>query len=244
MYTGARINDLKRYVELGTTSTTFRSSLTKRLPRRTIRQVFSVPLTGDDQWTIPAAAPSNRHRHISYEGQHVDVAAIPSSDGNCRHNLIIEDGTYFKKYDLPSTTCVTVTQRFDAGYRDVLQFDCVILLSATRGFAADRPAVRAFLVNRGTEWAASLVDRSIEYSSRGVKRRTTSRFRETKSFAVPIAGQYELRFITFVDRIHPGSEAHLLVTSARVTNRFGRETNRLASLSCIGRVRAAAMEDA
>jgi hypothetical protein len=70
-----------------------------------------------------------------------------------------------------------------------------------------------------------------------------ARFRATQSFTVPKAGSYELRFITFVDRHFPGSEAHLLVNGVRVLDRRGIEKSRLASLSCVGRVRQVTLDE-
>jgi hypothetical protein len=221
-----------------------RSSLASRLPRRSVRQVFAVPLSGGDQLSIPRNDQSSfNHRPLWNDGLQVDVAAIPSADRNCRHHLFVEDGPRLKKLDLPSTTCVTVSQRFEARAGDTLSFDYVIFLHSKSGFAADRPAVRAILVNRGAELAISLMDRSIDGCSATHQLPACSRFRESKSFTVPAAGNYELRFITLVDRNHPGSEAHLLVNSVRLVDPSGQEVKRLASLSSVGRVHQPTLDE-
>ena len=87
------------------------------------------------------------------------------------------------------------------------------------------------------------MDRSLGGCDEARQTRTGSRFTESQSFTVPTTGQYELRFITFVDRSQPDSEAKLLVNSVRVVNPFGRELKRLASLSCVGRVRTATSDE-
>ena len=85
----------------------------------------------------------------------VRVAAVPSWDRNCRHHLFVDDGTRLKKLDLPSTTCVIVSQEFEARAGDKLIYDYVVRLNSSSS-SADRPAVRAVLVNQRTELAVSL----------------------------------------------------------------------------------------
>jgi len=212
------------------------SSLLSRLPRRSLRQVFAVPLSGDGRPSILRNEVASQETERSKDLRpRIEVAAIPSSDGNCRHHLFIEDGTRLKKLDLPATACVAVTQRFEARAGDTLTYDYVVRLHSN-GFAADRPAVRAVLVNRKAESAISLMDRSLAGRAANQQQCAGSRFRQSQSFTVPTAGHYELRFITLIDRSRPGSEAHLLVNSVRVVNPYGQEVKRLASLSCVGRV--------
>jgi hypothetical protein len=151
--------------------------------------------------------------------------------------LFIEDDTGLKKFNLPSTACVAVSQRFQASADDTLTFDYVILLQSGAGSVAGRPAVRAVLVNLTSESVVSLIDRSLDGSTNAGLLRVASRFRESQSVIFPVSGQYELRFITLVNHEDHGSEAHLLVDSVRVVSSSGQEMSRLASLSCVGRVR-------
>jgi hypothetical protein len=167
----------------------------------------------------------------------VGVTAIPSSDQNCRHHVFVDDGASLKKLDLPSTTSVAVSQRFAARAGDALSYDCAVLLYSKRGFDVDRPAVRAVVSNVKVESSVSLMERSYDGFRVEDRGRVSVRFRESESFTVPTAGLYELRFITFVDRNYPGSEAHLFVNSVRIQNPVGNEIQRMATLSCVGRVR-------
>lgn len=215
-----------------------RRSLASRLPKRSLRQVYTIPLSvDDDSLPLLSEVASNGDWLISEGRQRVSVAAIPSSEEACRHHLFVEDGGQLKKLDLPATTSVAVGQQFDARVGDTLTYDYVILLCTRGRFGVGRPAVRAILVNYSAGSAVSLMDRSIDAGSATDHRRVGSRFRETQSFAVPTTGRYELRFITFIDGNHPGSEAHLLVDAVRLENRAGHVVKRLASLSCVGRVR-------
>ena len=234
----------KRNVDTGTTPARPLGSLASRIPRRSVRQVYALSLSGDDQSSASRNdVPTFERPRLKEARMRVNVATIPSSDRNCRHNVFIDNGGRLQKLDLPSTACVAVSQRFEARAGDTLSYDYVILLQATNGFTADRPAVRAVLVNHRTESAVSLMDRSIDRERITHPQRLGSRFRESQSFTVPTAGHYELRFITFVDRSHPGSEAHLLVNSVRILSSSGQEVTRLASLSCIGRVRQPACDE-
>jgi hypothetical protein len=224
--------------DLGSIGTAPRSSLASRLPKRSLRQVYTIPLSDvDESAPLEWELDSNGDWLLSEDRPKVSVAAIPSLDGTCRHHLFVEDGAQLKKLDLPSTTCVAVSQQFEARAGDTLKYDYVVLLCSRGQFNADRPAIRAVLVDYNTGSAVSLMDRSIDAGCSTDRRRTGSRFRESQSYAIPATGQYELRFITFVDGNHPGSEAHLLVDTVRVENRAGHEVKRLASLSCVGRVR-------
>jgi hypothetical protein len=221
-----------------------RRSLADRLPRRSLRQVLAVPLSGDDRSSSSqSVSASKQRRKLADRPPQVDVAAIPASDGTCRHHLFVEDGTRLKKLDLPATASVVVSQRFEARAGDTLTYNYVVQLQSSGGYAVDRPAVRAVLVNRKTESAVSLMNRSIDGHSVTHQRRAGSRFRDSQSFTVPTTGYYELRFITFVDRNHPGCEAHLLVNAVRVVDSTGQEVKRLASLSCVGRVQNPAIDE-
>jgi hypothetical protein len=218
--------------------------LANRLARRSVRQVFDIPMPAADETPASTSKVSLFDRpQLNDDALKVHVAAIPSPDRNCRHHLFVDDGTRLKKLDLPSTTCVVVSQKFEASAGDKLVYDYVVRLNSTSALAAGRPAVRAVLVNQQTELAVSLMDRSLGGLSDTDQSRAGSRFTESQSFTVPTTGHYELRFITFVDRDQPDSEAKLLVNSVRVVNAFGRELKRLASLSCVGRVRTPAPDD-
>jgi hypothetical protein len=210
-------------INAGTSMTN--SGLASRLPSRSLRKVFAVRLCGNNEFQ------SSDNQRL------VNVAAIPSLDKTCRHHLFVEYGAQLKKLDLPSTSCVAVSQRFEARVGDTLAFDFVVLLKSSGSFAVDRPAVRAVLVNHSAESAVSLLDRSIDGSGDARPLRVGSGFRESQSFTVPNAGDYELRFISFVDSAQRGSEVHLLVDAVRVIGPEGQELNQLASLSCVGCVR-------
>jgi hypothetical protein len=203
-----------------------------------VRQVFAIPLPlADDgrnasRTTVKA---DNRLRWDDCLG--VDVAAIPAPDRNCRYNLFIDDGTHLKKLDLPATTCVVMSQQFDASSGDMLSYDYVALLHSRGGFESDRPAVRAVLVNHESKCVFSLMDRSIVGYSPTHEQCSKSRFRESQRFKLKRSGHYELKFLTMIDRTRSGCEAHLLVNSLRLVNQEGKELKRLASLSCVGRVR-------
>jgi hypothetical protein len=213
-------------------------SLASRLPQRSVRQVYEVPLNHESRSSLAGSeVPSFSRRQHREKSSRVGVAAIPSRDNSCRHHLFVDDGTRLQKLDLPSTACVAVSQRFEAKAGDRLLYDYVVRLKSKKGIGADRPAVRAVLVNRATDSAVSLMDRSLKESDVEQPERTGSRFRESQSYTVPSAGLYELRFITFVDGGQPGSEAELLVNAVRVVDATGNEVRRLASLSCAGRVR-------
>ena len=209
-----------------------------RLPQKSRRQVFELPLFGYGRPTVPSKETRSFDRQPLHDkASRVKVAAIASEKNrNCRHHVFVEDGERLKQLELPSTSCVAVSQQFKARSGDTLNFDYVILLQSKGDFAADRPAVRAVLVDYRRELAVSLLDRSLDGFEATHHPRAGSRFRESHSITIPAAGQYELRFMTFVDGNHSGSEAHLLVDSVRVVNRSGREVTRLASLSCVGRV--------
>jgi hypothetical protein len=215
------------------------SSFAIRVPRRSARQVFEIPISDEN----PSAVLGNDvspldHRRRGESLQRVAVAAIPSGNRNCRHQVFVEDGERLKKLDLPSTSCVTVSQRFEARAADTLTFDFVMVLQVSNRFDAGRTAVRAILVHRGSKSATSLMDRCLDDAG-GVthRQRIGSRFRESQSFTIEADGQYELRFITTVDHDNPGCEAHLLVDAIRVVDPSGRVAKQLASFSCVGRVR-------
>ena len=181
----------KRNVDLGTNPARPPGSLASRIPRRSVRHVYALSLSGDDPSPAPGNDVSNFERPPLEEARmRVNVATIPSSDRNCRHNVFIDNGGRLQKLDLPSTACVAVSQRFEARAGDTLSYDYVILLQATNGFTADRPAVRAVLVNHRTESAVSLMDRSIDRERITHPQRLGSRFRESQSFTVPTAGHY------------------------------------------------------
>ena len=152
--------------------------------------------------------------------------------------MFIDNGQRLKKLDLPSTTSVLISQRFDACCGDTLQFDYVVLLYSKNRFVADRPSVRAMVVDLGTEAAVPLMHRSMDRVDALTNGPGSTRFRDSHTFKVPSSVEYELRFVTLVDRHFPGSEAHLLVNSVRLLDRCGAEKKLLASLSCVGRVRA------
>jgi hypothetical protein len=165
----------------------------------------------------------------------VRVAGFPSSNRNCCHQLFVEHGTQLKKVDLVSTRRVDVRQRFHAEAGDQLSLDCVVLLKSGTDFV---PAanVCVVVVNLKTQTVDTLLDRTVDgdYDSR--QRRIGSDTRESLSLPILAAGEYELRTITSVDSSCSGAEAHLLIDCVRVTDIFGTETRRLASLSCVGRV--------
>jgi hypothetical protein len=214
-----------------------RRPLANRLPQRSLRQVFAVPLSGEGQAPVSdGTSPTIEYRKSEDGDSQVDVVTIPSSVRTCRHHLFVEDGTQLKKLDLPSTACVVVSQKFKALAGDTLSFDYVAILRSSNGADVDRPAVRAILVNRTAETAVSLMDRTVDGCSIARDKPTGATVRGSQSFSVPTSGDYELRFITLIDHGQPGSEAHLLVNSARVVNQSGQEVRRLASLSCVGRV--------
>lgn len=213
------------------------SSLASRLPKRSLRKVFAVPLSGEQHKSVLSSPiSSDGYFPLKDDELRVDVAAIPSPDESCRHHLFVEDGKCLRKLDLPSTACVIATQRFEAHRGDSLQFVYVVLLKSGVRFEVDRPSVRAVLVNRTSESAISLLDYSIENYNSEQQLRTGSHFRGSQSYLFPAAGNYELRFITFIDSSFPSCEAQLLVKSVRVVNRLGHEVTKLASLSCVGRV--------
>lgn len=226
---------------LGTSVPRPSGSLARRIPRRSLQQVYDIPLTEE------VHEPARSGRLTSFdlcrmkaETPRVAVSAIPSPDRSCRHNVFIDNGNRLKKLDLPSTTSVLVSQRFEASWGDTLRFDYVVLLYSKHRLVADRPAVRAMMINMNSEAAVPLLNRSMDHSAEA---RGSARFRESQSFTVPHSGVYELRFTTFVDRRYPGSEAHLLVNAVRVLDRTGAEKKRLASLSCVGRVRQMEAEE-
>lgn len=241
MHTLTHIRPASGDFELGMSQNGNRRWLESRLPRRSLRQVFAIPLSDHCQSSIfEREAELSHFQQLGNDRPRVDVATIPSPDRTCRHHLFVEDGTYLRKFELPATSSVVVSQRFDARAGDTLNYDYVVLLNASGRFAADRPAVRAVLVDRRTESAVSLMNRSLSGCSATYGGRTRLSFRESQSITVPATGQYELRFITFIDGNFPGSDAHLLVNSVRLLDRSRKEVKRLASLSCVGRVRHSA----
>ena len=210
-----------------------------RLRRESGLRVFEMPLPSDE---VPT--PSNYdsclldRRPFRDDTSLVNVTTVPSSQESCRHQLIIEDGTRLKTLDLPSTSCVAVSQRFEARTGDTLTYDYVVLLQSKGRSVVDRPTARAEVVNLTSESSVSLMNRSPDGSTKSGQKRIASRFRETQLFTILASGQYELRFTTFVDFDQHLSEAHLLVDSVRVVNSDGQEMSRLASLSCVGRASA------
>lgn len=219
-------------------------SLARRIPRRSLRQIYDIPLTEE----VGDSSRSGRFTsfdlcRMKAEGPKVAVSAIPSPDRTCRHNVFIDNGERLKKLDLPSTTSVLVSQRFDACAGDTLRFDYVVLLYSKNRMIADRPSVRAMVADLSTETAAPLLYRSMDQVDAVANAPGSSRFRDSQTFTVPRTGTYELRFVTIVDRSFPGSEAHLLVNGVRVLDRTGAEKQRLASLSCVGRVRQMVSEE-
>jgi hypothetical protein len=229
---------------LGTSFVRQPGSLASRIPRRSLRQVYEVPLFEE----VPSSprsgnVPSFDRLRQKRDGSRVAVSAIPSPDRSCRHNVFIDNGERLKKLDLPSTTSVLVSQRFEAAGGDTLRFDYVVILYSKSQLIADRPSVRAMLVDLDSQASVPLVNRSMDQVDAVARAPESSRFRATQSFTVGNAGAYELRFVTFVDRHFPGSEAHLLVNGVRVLDRAGAEKKRLASLSCVGRVRQLASDE-
>jgi hypothetical protein len=245
MYRSILIPLSKREENLGSSFVRQPGSLANRIPRRSLSQVYEIPISADGQSLGSITdRPPTECQTSRIDELRVAVSAVPSSDRNCRHNLFVENGSRLKKLDLPSTTSVMVSQRFDAERGDMLRFNYVVLLYSKLGSVADRPAVRAVLINHSTESSVPLMSRSMEGGEAAGQDRSVSRFRQSLSFTLPDAGHYELRFITTVDRHYPGSEAHLLVNSDRLVNRRGVERQRLASLSCVGRVRQVVSESA
>jgi hypothetical protein len=234
---------LGQIIELRDASAKPRQSLASRLPKRTLRQVFSVPLVDNKPAARGDEIPSTNNPHASNSRSGVEIAAIPSQAQNCRHHVFVEDGACLKKLDLPTAACVAVTQRFDVRAGDILSYDFVVQLNSSGDFTADRPTARAVLVNRTAESAISLMDRSLAGYAATQQRYAGSRYRDSQSFTFPASGHYELRFITLVDHRHPGSEAHLLVKSIRVLDQHGQEVRQLASLSCVGRVNHPACDE-
>lgn len=166
----------------------------------------------------------------------VDFAIVPSEQ-NCRFHLFIEGEAQLKKFELPSSDCVEVVQRFDAQPGDMLSFDHVFVLRSGQDTTATSSAVNASLVNRNDEFIHSILDLSIDGSGGDCRRCIASNSREAVSFAIPAAGHYELRFVAAVDANSPGSEVHFLVDAGRVVSHSGVVVKRLASLGCVGCVR-------
>ena len=83
---------------------------------------------------------------------------------------------------------------------------------------------------------STLLDRISGRDQNSGQLRKVSNSRESLSLPIFAPGEYELRTITSIDPACPGTEARLLIDTVRVTDVFGTETLRLASLSCVGRV--------
>ena len=160
------------------------------------------------------------------------VAGFPSSDRGCCHQIFAQHGEQLKKLDLASTRRVEVRQPFQAEAGDRLSFDCVVLLKSDSD-SSPTTNVQAVVVNLKTQTTDVLLDRTIGWNAQQL--RIGSRSREPLSLSILAAGKYELRTITTVDPMCPGAEAHLMVDSVRLTDAFGAEKRRLASLSCVGR---------
>jgi hypothetical protein len=165
------------------------------------------------------------------------VAAFPSPDPNCRHHVFAEHDGRLKKLDLPSTARVVVSHRFVADVDNILSCSLVVLLYPGRNASAGGAAAQVALSHLDTNSTATLLDRSISASDDC--QRHASRMNDSLSFTIPATGHYELRFITSVNPADPGAEAHLLVNDVRLGDARGDVVSRLASLSCVGRVRGA-----
>ena len=96
--------------------------------------------------------------------------------------------------------------------------------------------IHAILINVQTQAAYLLFVRSGVHDNDAGHQPISPDTRESKSWAIPTAGVYELRFVTSIDPNKPGTEAHLLIDSVKIAHPLGAEVTRLASLSCVGRV--------
>lgn len=148
-----------------------------------------------------------------------------------------------KKLELPSTTRVDVSQRFEARAGETLSFNFVVRLISRNRFDANNSAIRAVVINLRTDTVDSLVSRTVDGCDIARQSGEALRIRESQAFTFPTGGRFELRFKTSLDRNHLGSETHLLVNSVRVLDGAGNELRRLASLSCVGRVRLAKSDE-
>jgi hypothetical protein len=207
------------------------------LPRRSICHAYALPASADDWSPSPLSEVPLAGLNGHDEGPQVTVAAFPSPYPNCRHHVFAEHDGRLKKLDLPSTAHVAVSQRFEAHAGDVLSCSVVILLYGGRKSASGGSRATGILSHLDTDSTISLVDRLVDPSGDDGESLQASRFNESLSFLIPAAGNYELRFATTVSPRDPRSEAHLLVNDVRLAAHCGKLKTRLASLSCIGRVR-------
>lgn len=211
-----------------------RPLLVSRIAKRSFCHVQDVSLesnaTSSDFGSMSQCNPVPHEEH-----PRVRVARFPSTNGSCCHYLFVEHGDQLKRVDLASTRRVDVRQRFYAEAGDQLSFDCVVLLKSGECFGHDATA-RAMVVNLKTQAVEMVLDRTVDSGRNFERRRIGSNARESQSVPITVAGEYELQTITSIDPACPGAEAHLLIDSVRVTDGRGTEKQRLASLSCVGRV--------
>ncbi len=157
-------------------------------------------------------------------------------DCECRHQVVVEQDGSVECVELPSAGRVDLTQKFSVASAGQLSFDYVTLLRPGVGSSADSAMVSAVLTHRDTQKSFSILEQSVEGRERG-GRRVASSARQHVVVSLPLAGVYELRFITAVDPSSPGAESHLLADDVRIENPSGEAIARMASLSSVGRVR-------
>jgi hypothetical protein len=208
------------------------SSLIGRVPHRSMCHVQELALATKNRsprlsnFVVPA------HEH-PYDDRRISVARFPAPNRNCVHQVFAELGTQLKKLDLPSTSRVEVRQRFRAQAGDRLSFDYVVLLKLATGVGPNT-LVRALLVRLATRNAHSLLHSTVGGWAKRERRVMSGR--NAVSFRISDTGLYELRITTSVDQACPGAESHLSIDRVRLIDHTGLETNRLASLNCVGRV--------
>src|SRR5688572_22767647 len=78
--------------------------------RRSFCMIHEVPTSNGAALSSDGSkAFLNDHSSHRDFGTGVRVAAFPSADSRCEHQLFVEDGSLLKKLDLPSTAWVTLS---------------------------------------------------------------------------------------------------------------------------------------
>jgi hypothetical protein len=223
-------------IAVGTFSHPDRATLASRIPRRSVSHSHELSFSGAP---VPSATNSLEvpDPRPQVDRPRIHVARCPSSNQKCCYQVFAERDAQLKKLDLPATRRVEVRQRFKAQAGDRLLFDYLVLLKSEYNFSLAAAQIRAVVINLKTQGAHLLLDRTINDGHNSWRLRTGSTSRESTSWPIVAAAEYELRFITSVDPSCQGAEAHLLVDAARVTDAPGTEVARLVSFSCVGRVR-------